>query len=94
MRAVEEGLPLVRAASTGISAVVDPYGRVLARLGIGETGVLDADLPAALEDPPLFARLGARTLIWLMALAVILTGLLNRRGEPGPQLPLGSGQNS
>jgi apolipoprotein N-acyltransferase len=56
-RAVEEGLPLARAANNGISAVVDPYGRVIARLGLGEMGVLDADLPQALE-PPLFARIG------------------------------------
>jgi apolipoprotein N-acyltransferase len=56
-RAVEEGLPMVRAANTGISAVVDPYGRVLARLDIGVAGVLDSDLPAALEPTP-YARWG------------------------------------
>lgn len=56
-RAVEEGLPLVRAANTGISAVVDPYGRVIARLGIGEQGILDSGLPAALAPTP-FARWG------------------------------------
>jgi len=94
MRAIEEGLPFVRAAGTGISAVVDPYGRVLAQLGINETGILDSDLPVALENPPLFARLGSATLIWLMTLAAILTGLLNRRGQPTSQSPLGSGQSS
>jgi apolipoprotein N-acyltransferase len=56
-RAIEEGLPMVRAANTGISAVVDPYGRVIARLGIGEQGILDSGLPAALSPTP-FARWG------------------------------------
>ncbi len=68
LRAVEEGLPLVRAANVGISAVVNSYGRVVDRLDPGEAGVLDAPLPPALAPPPQ-ARLGNWTLAILLALA-------------------------
>jgi apolipoprotein N-acyltransferase len=45
IRAVEQGLPVVRAANTGISAVIDPWGRVLAEIGLGERGLIDAGMP-------------------------------------------------
>ncbi|MEL6197771.1 MAG: apolipoprotein N-acyltransferase, partial [Pseudomonadota bacterium] len=57
LRAIEQGLPLVRAANTGISAVIDSHGRVTAAIPLGQHGFLDAALPAA-TNPPLYARLG------------------------------------
>lgn len=51
-RAIEQGLPLARAANTGVSAMIDPYGRVTENLGLGESGVVDAMLPSALQPPP------------------------------------------
>ena len=64
-RAIEEGLPMVRATPTGVSAVIDAYGRVRpgAMLGQGVAGVIDAQLPPALA-PTLFSRLGDK-LFWL-----------------------------
>ncbi|HEY5131707.1 MAG TPA: apolipoprotein N-acyltransferase [Bradyrhizobium sp.] len=57
LRAIEEGLPVVRAANTGISAVIDPVGRIVARLGLGVEGVLDSSLPSAIA-PTIYARTG------------------------------------
>jgi apolipoprotein N-acyltransferase len=57
VRAIEEGLPLVRAANTGISAVVDPLGRVIASLPLGTEGVLDTPLLQPIA-PTLYARTG------------------------------------
>jgi len=57
LRAIEQGLPVVRAANTGISAVIDPLGRIVARLGLGLEGVLDSGLPSAIA-PTIYARAG------------------------------------
>lgn len=58
LRAVEEGLPVVRAANTGISGVVDSYGRVIARLGLDRAGAVDSELPVAASSATIFARYG------------------------------------
>lgn len=73
LRAIEEGLPVVRAANTGISAVIDPAGRIVTKLGLGLEGVLDASLPSALA-PTFYARFG-NFVAWIMlAGALIFVG--------------------
>ena len=57
LRAAEEGLPVIRSTPTGISALVDPYGRVVASLPWQRAGVIDEKLPDPLA-PTFFARLG------------------------------------
>ena len=79
-RAVEEGLPLARAANNGISAMFDPYGRVTARLDLDAVGVLDVALPEALAAP-LYTRLGDTS--FLIALLLIVAGLILQRRITG-----------
>ncbi len=68
VRAIEEGLPLIRAANSGISAVIDPFGRVIAALPLGHDGLLDAPLPRAAEIT-IYARVGD----FLFSIAVLGT---------------------
>jgi apolipoprotein N-acyltransferase len=77
LRAVEEGLPVVRAANTGISGVIDSYGRVVARLGLDRAGALDSGLPLASASRTLFSRYGngiPGTMVLLMFLAAVVLG--------------------
>jgi len=67
IRAVEEGVPLIRAANNGISAVVDPYGRALQTLGLDVRGVIDGPLPQGLQ-PTVYARAGD----WVLALVLAI----------------------
>ena len=75
VRAVEEGVPLIRAANNGISAVVDARGRVVALLGLNVRGAIDSAVPASIS-PPVYARFGdctflALSLIFLLAMIML-----------------------
>ena len=78
MRAIEEGLPLIRSANTGISAVIDPFGRLRASLGLGETGVVDAALPKALESPTPYARWPRATILSIVAFVLGLIFMIEK----------------
>lgn len=78
-RAIEMGLPFLRAANTGVSAVIDAHGRVLAELPLGVAGKLDGALPAALPTTP-YARLGDGPLAGAMILTLLALAFGRRRG--------------
>ncbi len=77
--AIAEGLPLVRAANTGISAVVDPLGRIVGSLPLGAEGVLDSGLPAAIETTS-YVRFGDDALILFLVASMVM--VVRRRMRP------------
>ena len=76
-RAIEDGLPVARATPTGVTAMIDPYGRVQQKIGLGGEGILDARLPPALAATP-YSRHGEMT-FWLMELGAGFVLLWSRR---------------
>jgi apolipoprotein N-acyltransferase len=72
-RAIEEGLPLVRATPTGISAIVDPFGRTKSQLTLelGNKGAIEAPLPPTL--PPTLYQLWGESLFWMLLFVAIVT---------------------
>lgn len=80
LRAIEQGLPLVRTANNGISAIIDPYGRVREHLPLNARGVVDGLLPEALPAP-FYARHGEWPTLIMLALMGLMTCLPWRRAK-------------
>jgi apolipoprotein N-acyltransferase len=80
VRALEEGLPVVRAANAGISAIIDPYGRLSGRLGLDVRGVLDGTLPAALPHTA-FSSYGSFFLLTIYAFYATVLAAGGRRPD-------------
>jgi apolipoprotein N-acyltransferase len=80
-RSIEEGLPMLRAAGTGISAIIDAHGRVTAELGLGQRGIVEGRLPAPIAPTP-YARFGDG-IFWLMMglLGLLVLGTRRRNRQ-------------
>lgn len=73
-RAIEQGKPVVRAATTGVSAVIDPYGRIIESLGYEKRGTIVSALPQKLSENTLYSRTGE--LAFFMLLGGVFVGFL------------------
>ncbi len=71
MRSIEQGVPMLRAANTGISAVINPHGLVLRQLGLGDTGVVDAYLPEPAQAT-VYSQVGDYAHLVLVSLMMIV----------------------
>ncbi len=71
MRAVEQGAAMLRVANSGVSAVIDAYGRVLERLPLNEQGVIDTRLPKAAAEKTWFARYGVQPVLGMCFLLLL-----------------------
>jgi len=85
MRAVEEGLPLARSANTGISGMIDPVGRILARQPLISAGYLDAPLPQPVP-PTVYSQYGDLVFALMLALFIGWAEAL-RRAACAPEKP-------
>jgi len=80
MRAIEQGLPVARAANTGITAMIDPSGRILDSIGLGQAGYIDAALPLP-RAPTLYSRTGDLPLAVLLAVLLLAAFARRRRNN-------------
>ncbi|WP_336801256.1 apolipoprotein N-acyltransferase [Kaistia sp. MMO-174] len=79
IRAVEEGIPVARSANSGVSAIIDPYGNLLAYLGVDQDGVVDGTLPVAIR-PTIYSKYRDSLYFALIILAIVVasTGSFTR----------------
>ena len=78
MRAIETGLPMIRAANTGISAMIDARGRIVEALPLDTPGTVLASLPPAI-GPTLYNRFEDRIVISFVLIVSCLSSLIGRR---------------
>ena len=78
LRSVEEGLPMIRVANSGVTAAIDPWGRVAASLPLGKVGTIDVDLPRALS-PTIYSNNRDIAVLIELGLVTLFTLFSRRR---------------
>lgn len=79
LRAVEEGITIIRAANSGISAIISPTGRIIDRLELNQRGILDINLPKLLNIYTVYGEFGNKILLLLLTLNIILVIFSSKR---------------
>lgn len=82
MRAVEEGITVLRSANTGISAAIDDKGNILAAIGLNDINITDVTLPQQLSHTTLYGKYGNSIPLGLLALIILLTLISNKKSTP------------
>lgn len=78
-RAVENGLPMIRVANNGISAIIDPLGRVIKKLDLNETNYIDGLIPKKLNSPTIFSKFGNITILLIVFFIFLVNYLLDKK---------------
>lgn len=78
LRAIEQGLPMVRVANTGISAMIDPFGRITGQIALNTAGYLDVELPGS-RPQTTYQRFGDTPVVILLCLALAGLVMLRRK---------------
>ena len=73
VRAIEEGLPIVRSAGTGISALIDPYGRILDQVQLNTQGIISSELPEKILTSTIYSVYKE----WIFTFMIFILILLN-----------------
>ncbi len=78
-RTIENGLPMVRVANNGISAIIDPLGRVIKKLDLNEANYIDGLIPEKLNSPTVFSIFGNITILLITFFMFLVNYLLDKK---------------